>query len=284
MADTFIEVPTDVDELNLSLRGWTVYDFRARLLLPNHSPRSGEFAKLTVAIRSRFNAEDSVESFRDLEAGAYTPPLVVVLSEPSLTEIPTMVERFERVKKASQGVTDTIRPEYIGTPPRWRPPGAMSLTLTAYDDADLSMSDLDLMTPVKCPIDIVDGTSEGRAYGFSDISAWLLRPIDPDSESLKLRLSGFATIDPKAGRPARRKYDWTEITPPQIAIEVIDSTGFPMHTSEVCPMQAVRTDRIPARAGRWVTETGLDLHTNPSRIIVRLTDSEGDDPETDDEW
>jgi hypothetical protein len=295
LAKKVSEIPVEINELALSLLGWEVQDFRARVVTEQYESDGKCFHKLAVSGVFRFNDADWVDSFsysRD-----YPPHPIMLLSSPSISNRPAICRLNSGAINKGRPVRVADDDWFINT---YRPidHADLRIELTAYDSADskYGMSDIPLQVK-EIPIELVDESSHSSVrLTFDHVEAFTHRKYaDQDDTRLGLiRASGRVTF----GTPEELLADWVSTwrqppwtTPtvankapfsrstPHLMFDILDDTGFLLEQIRGDVNITVHVDErghTPSRAPRWL----LDLHFDPddysappSRIIGRLEDN-----------
>lgn len=288
------EVPVEINELALSLLGWEVQDFRARVTTEQYESDGKCFHKLAVSGVFRFNDADWGDCFsysRD-----YPTHPIMLLSSPSISNRPAVCRLYAGGIKKGRPVRVADDDWFINT---YSPidHGDLQIELTAYDSvhSDNGISDIPLqMTQI--PIELVDESDPSSVrLAFDQIEAFTHRKFgDQDDTRLGLiRAVGRVTF----GTPEELLADWVSTwrqpprtTPtvadkapfsrgtPTVTFDILDDTGFLLEQIRGDIDITVHVDERghgPSRAPRWLLDLKFDpddYSAPPSRIIGRLED------------
>jgi hypothetical protein len=287
------EVPVEINELALSLLGWEVQDFRARVTTDGYD--DGDcFHKLAVSGVFRFNDADWVDCFSFSREYPTNP--VMLLSSPSISNRPAVSRLNTGAIKKDRPVRVADNDFFINT---YRPidHGDLRIELTAYDSVGSrsGISDIPLQVQ-EMPIELADESSPSSVrLAFEQIEAFTHRKYgDQDDARLGLiRAAGRVTF----GTPEELLADWVSTwrqpprtTPtvadkapfsrdtPKLMFDILDDTGFLLEQVRGDIGITVHVDERghgPSRAPRWLLalEFDPDDYSAPaSRIIARLED------------
>jgi hypothetical protein len=129
VAKKVTEVPVEINELALSLLGWEVQDFRARVTTDQYEPDGKCFHKLAISGVFRFNDADWVDCFSF--SREYPTHPVMLPSSPSISNRPAVcrlnagaikkgrpvrIAAFYVLGPVTAGVTSTMRCLVSGCP------------------------------------------------------------------------------------------------------------------------------------------------------------------------
>jgi hypothetical protein len=294
VAKKVTDVAVEINELALSLLGWEVQDFRARVTTEQYAVDGNCFHKLAVSGVFRFNDADWVDRFS--YSREYPTSPVVLLSSSSISNRPAICRLHVGSVKNGRPVRVADDDWFINTyhPIDHRD---LQIELTAYDSVDSRYGISDIPLQVKeIPIEVVDESSPSSVrLTFDQIEAFTHRK-DGDQDDTRLgliRAAGRVTF----GAPDDLLADWVSSwrqppanTPtvankapfsrgtPNLMFDVLDDTGFLLEQIRGDIDITVHVDECghaPSRAPRWLLDLRFDpdgYSAPPSRIIGRLED------------
>lgn len=289
---TVSEVPVQINELALSLLGWEVQDFRARVVTEAYD--DGDcFHKLAVSGVFRFNDGDWVDCFSF--SREYPEHPVMLLSSPSISRHPAIcpLRLGDITKRGPLRMADDDF--FVNT---YRPinHADLRIELTAYDSVTSwsGITHIPLVEEV-IPVQLVDESGPSHVQlTFDQLEAFKHRKGDKDDGRHGLiRAAGRVTF----GTPEELLADWVSTwrkpatTPPTVAskapfsryapdlmFDVLDDTGFLLEQLGGKISVTVHVDergRTPSRAPRWAVNLDFDPddYSAPvSRIVARVED------------
>ena len=293
MAKKVTEVPVEINELALSILGWEVQDFRARVATDQHRSDGNCFHKLAVSGVFRFNDADWVDCFSF--SREYPTHPIMLLSSPSLSTRPAICRLNAGAINKSRPVRVADDDWFINT---YRPidHGDLRIELTGYDSVESSSGITYIpLVEEELPIELVDesGASSVRVT-FDQLEAFTHRKQDDDEARHGLiRAAGRVTF----GTPEELLADWVSTwrkpvtTTPTVAakapfsrstqhlmFDILDDTGFLLEQIRGDININVHVDergRTPSRAPRWLVNLDFDPddYSAPiSRIVARIED------------
>lgn len=288
------DVPVEINELALSILGWEVQDFRARVTTEQYKPGGSQFHKLAISGVFRFNDEDWVDCFSSSRDYPTSP--VMIVHSPRISSRSAITHLYVGDTKKGRPLRVAEDGYFVNT---YGPidHADLQIELTAFDsvDADDDISHIPLDAQL-IPIEIVDeSTPSGVRLTFDQIEAFTHRKDGGSSKSRRgqIRASGRVT----SGTPEELLADWmatwryparrtptvAEKAPfsrpaPDISFDILDETGFLLETTHGDVDIKVHVDengRTPSRAPRWLLDLAFDpddYSALPSRIIARIDD------------
>lgn len=286
------EVQVGVNDLALSLLGWEVQDFRARVTTEEYE--DGDcFHKLAVSGVLRFNNDDWTDCFSSRE---YPSSPVMVMRSPSLSTMPAVSELYAETPTNGRPVRISENDWFVSS---HRPidHSDLRIELTGYDSVDIDRGISHIPLDVKMiPIELVDASTPSSVrLTFDQMDAFTHQASsdDPSARFGHLRVAGRATF----GSPEELLADWVSTwrgpvtkaptvmdkapfdrPTPNLVFDVLDDTGFLLEQiqgdiSIYIPVDA--DGRTPSRAPRWLVDHEFepDEYSAPvGRIIARLED------------
>lgn len=294
MAKMVTEVPVEINELALSLLGWEVQDFRARVTTEQYESDGTCFHKLAVSGVFRFNDADWVDCFS--YSREYPTSPVMLLSSPAISNRPAICRLYVGSVTKGRPVRVADDDWFINT---YRPidHGDLRIELTAYDSVDSENGISHIPLQVKeIPIELVDESSPSSVrLTFDQIEAFTYRKYG-DQEDTRLgliRAAGRVTF----GTPEELLADWVSTwrhpvntiptvadkapfscRTPRLMFDILDDTGFLLKQIRGDVDITVHVDErghAPSRAPRWLLDLKFDpsdYSAPPSRIIGRIED------------
>lgn len=285
------DVKVEVNELALSLLGWEVEDFRARVTSDEWD--DGEcFHKLAVSGVFRFNEGDWTDCFS--YSREYPRYPVMLLSSPALTDKPAITTFWCEPKKGRARVSKN---EMFIPSLRRIDHSDLRIEITAYDSCDASNGIANLpLRPQEIPIEFEDETTFSSVrLSFDQMTAFTYGDDDRDyhlGHGL-IRASGRVLF----GSPEELLADWVSTwrgdirkTPtvqdkapfsrpaPNLIFDILDESGFLLEQGrgEVGIRIPVNdAGRTPSRNPSWLVDYTFnteDFSAPPSRVIVRAED------------
>jgi hypothetical protein len=289
---TVTEVPVEINELSLSLLGWEVQDFRARVTT-NAYDDGDCFHKLAVSGVFRFNDGDWVDCFSG--SRDYPEHPVMILSSPLVSKQPAICRLYvgDIAKRGPLRVADDGY--FINT---YRPIDHRDLRieLTGYDAvaSGSGIADIPLVEEV-IAVDLVDESGPSHVQlTLNQLEAFTHRKHDNDDGRHGLiRAAGRVTF----GTPEELLSDWVSTwrkpartiptvadkapfsrRAPRLVFEILDDTGFLLEQLRGDIDITIHVDEhgcTPSRAPRWVVNLDFDPddYSAPvSRIVARIED------------
>jgi len=287
------EVPVEIDELSLSLLGWAVQDFRARVTTEQYKTGGEYFHQLAVSGLFRFNSTDWVDRFNYSGEEPVYP--VMLLRSPSLSTKAAITAL--RVSDISQGRSGRVAMSgfFVNTYSSIDH-SDLRIQLTAMDsvDADGDITEIPIETD-PLPMELIDESSSSSIQlTFDQFEAFTHRCDRPDERLGQIRASGrvtFGTPDQlfadwvsRRRYPTRRSSTLADAVPfiqssPDFVFDILDSTGFLLDQigGEVdIHIHVDERGQAPSRVPRWLIDLRFDpsdYSVAPDRIIARI---EGD--------
>lgn len=293
MAKKVSEVPVEINELALSLLGWEVQDFRARVTTEQYSSGGSCFHKLAVSGVFRFNDADWVDCFSHSREYPMRP--IMMVSSPALSNRPAFCRLWVRDIKQGRPLRVAEDDWFINTN---RPidHGDLRIEVTAVDSIESynGISRIPLQ-PTEIPIELVDeSTPSNVCLTFDQLEAFAHRKEDEDDAQRGLiRAAGRVTF----GTPDKLLADWVSTwrnpphtTPtvaakapfsrdaPNLMFDVLDDTGFILEQLRGDIDITVHVDKhgdTPSRAPRWLVNLDFkpdDYSAPVGRIMARIED------------
>lgn len=287
------DVEVEVNEFALSLLGWEVQDFRARVTSDEHE--DGEcFHKLAVSGVFRFNEDDWTDCFS--YSRKYPSHPVMLLSYPPLAEHPSVTEFYCQPKK---GIARVSESEMFFPSLSSIDHSKLRIEITAYDSvsANNCIQNIPIFSK-EIPIEIEDETTRTSvSLSFDQLMAFTYGDNDRDYHIGRgsIRASGRVLF----GSPDELLADWVstwrrgprETTPPtvkdkapfsrptpKLTFEILDDSGFLLeqgHAEVDIHIPVNEAGQTPSRNPNWLVDLKFsdeDFSAPASRVIVRVID------------
>jgi hypothetical protein len=290
---TVSEVPVEINELALSLLGWEVQDFRARVTTEQHRSGGNCFHKLAVSGVFRFNDADWVDCFS--HSREYPTRPIMVVSSPALSNRPAIGRLWVRDIKQARPLRMAEDDWFINT---HRPidHADLRIEVTAYDSVE-SYNGITCipLQATQIQVELVDeSTPSSVRLTFDQLEAFTHRKQDEDDARHGLICAaGRVTF----GTPEELLADWVSTwrnppttsptvaakapfsrDAPELMFDVLDHTGFMLEQLRGDIDITVHVDKhggAPSRAPRWLVNLDFDPddYSAPvSRIVARIED------------
>lgn len=293
VSKTVTEVPVELNELALSLLGWEVQDFRARVSTEQHKTGGSCFHKIAISGVFRFNDADWVDCFS--YSREYPNHPVMLLSSPAISDQPAVCRLYVGDIKQGRPLRIAEDDWFIHT---YRPIDHTDLRIevTAYD-AVASYNGIAYIPLVEEPIAIEladESTPSSVRLTVDRLEAFQHRKDDDDEGRYGLIVASGRVI---YGTPEELLADWVatwqrpaRTTPtvadkapfsrqtPRLTFDVLDDTGFMLEQLRGDVDITIHVDehgKTPSRAPRWLVNLAFDPddYSAPvSRIVARIED------------
>jgi hypothetical protein len=290
VAEKLSDVQVQVNELALSILGWEVQDFRARVTSTCYD--DGDcFHKLAISGVFRFNDDDWTDCFGYRE---YPPSPVMVLRSPALSKWPAITALHVEKPKRGRSVRVSAN-EFFLNSYQAIDHSDLLIELTGYDSIEASSYGSEIPLDVKAvPIEVVDeSTSLSVRLELDQLDAFTHQAENgnPTNRLGQVRLSGRVAF----GSPEELLEDWVSTwrspirkaptvidkapftrPAPNIIFDILDDTGFLLEQIRGDVSIHVPVDengRTPSRTPRWLIDRSFDpddYSATPSRVIARI--------------
>lgn len=293
--DSVSDVTVEVDELALSLRGWEVQDFRARVT--SAKLRDGDYShKLSTSGVFRFNEADWADCFS--RSREYPRSPAMLLSSPKLSAWPAISGIYLGQPKPGRPARTSVNDYFIHTYSAIDP-SDLQIEIAGYDSIDAADGIECIPLRVKeLSIELEDETTRPAVKLTFDQLAAFTHFEDGGTRwagrtHARVRASGRVTF----GSPEDLLADWVstwtrEIRQvptvlskapftrpvPQIVFDILDESGFLLEQVRGEINISIPVDeqgRTPSRNPTWIIDKDLEIssYSAPlSRVIARVED------------
>lgn len=285
------DVAVEVNELALSLLGWEVQDFRARITSNEYD--EGEcIHKLAISGVFRYNEDDWTDCFSSRDYPCYP---VMLLRSPALADEPSITAFWCSPKK---GVARVSENELFV--PSWRriDHSDFRIEITAYDSIEAASPIASLpMCAREIPLEVEDETTRSAVrLSFDQIKAFTYGDDDRDFHANQglIRASGRVLF----GSPEELLADWVSTwrgevrkpptvlskapfsrPSPSLTFDIIDESGFLLDQGRGdirvhVPVNAA--GQVPSRNPSWLVDCHFspeNYSAPPSKVVVRIEDA-----------
>lgn len=286
MTKTVAPLLARIDEIALSVVGWQVQDFQARLVTDKYD--DSHFHSLAVSASLQFLPEDWTDRFRHF--GYPSNPVIRVLC-PRVSEFPTYYELLCPEIKKIRGPLRLSEKGFILTDAGPLAPEDVQVTLTAFDGIDIGYHVEPLPTAVTAlPTSLMDETSwPGLKLILQEIESFSSK----GTGKVHIRVSGVAEVgtlnELLSAYLVKRDYGHEveiadacpfEVSLPELRCEVLDTDGFILKQFETSMNMQIRvaneSDRVQ-RQPRWLVDRQFDIDDlagEPDHVVVRVVDGD----------
>lgn len=286
---TTTEVPVDIEEIALSLRGWEIVEARARVVSETYG--DGEhFHKLHISGAARFNESDWVDSFsfsRD-----YPAPVVAIVRSAVFSEFDTSFTLFYSTAKEAAKTIRFSDADYFVDTYSEIDHDHIAISITSFDGFEGASSANYLpYRAVKLPCEIHDETAQSAIVLQINVAEIITHGSDSDQDSHgNIRMSGTVAVGDLSSvwSEYRQHNDWIDdddtpqshapftISAPSLTVDFLDSSGFlvyqeSLHLGIEVPVSTDCT--LPSRTAQWLVDESFDpseFSAPPERAIVHI--------------
>ncbi len=295
MAEKFSEVEVEINELALSLLGWEVQDFRARVTTEQFMSGGSFSHKLAISGVFRFNGDDWTDCFSYSREYPVRPAML--LSSPKLSAWPAITELSLGQPKEGRPAR-LSRNEYFVHTYGAIDHSDLRIEITGYDSIVAGSQIGYIPLGVKeLPLEVEDETTlSSIKLTFDQLAAFTHRDDDNsggDERYGQVRASGRVTF----GSAEEILADWVSTRrgenrtaptvlseapftrpAPNLVFDILDDTGFLLE--EISGRIYIRipvdaNGHTPSRAPRWLVDCSFypgNYSAPPSRVIARVGD------------
>lgn len=285
------EVPVKIDELSLSLTGWEVEDFRARVVSERYASDHYHH-QLAVSGVLRFNEFDWSDRFTGFREHSHYPTMLVFLwplsNEPAISRIAVENIKNGRLGRIAESGTLIVTDGPIDC-------NDLEVRLTAYDYADTEWGLQEIPINIRqIPIELSGESDPSSVHLVVDLLGAFTYGSG-ESRWGRMRAAGrvsFGTADELfADEVSGWTYPAKKKTPvlqdevpfqrpsPNLVFDIVDDTGFLLDQIMGYVGIQIPVDehgQAPSRIPRWLVDHDFcpDRYSaSPSRVIARIQDN-----------
>lgn len=286
----------ELDEVSLSLSGWEVVSFQARLVVEQYGKESACFNEVAASVEVSHHPDDWQVRYNrtNLSESDYLPPIIWQLRSkidgPLMSYQQVVLPLKPKELRAPKLISGKMNSWTTSSPPDmadlyiwvgsrdWEEiDGWTSYPSTSWSEMPVELVDQTTVTAIRS--EVRELTARIRDNKELEITVSLMHPLGSAEELL------YAAIDSDdyfgdEDAPISMQKEFA-VQAPELSINIFDDTGFLLQGRELSNYRWVTVDkggRRPTRSPSFIAVATVsldDLAGTPTRVLMRLTDPAG---------